>query len=319
MSGDGQGAPSTGAALCAGQGGGTHGCPSSAVGTAGVWGGGSGERRVGRSLLPGWDSRKTPSAALWGAWWGRQLQPGGVRWHGSLKSCCHAWVAGQNSPVPKSRWGWWMVAGDAAPGPGCPNPPRHLSGSLGMAPAWPDPALQHDLVYSSFLTRSCHSPFSRCQKARGIWQLQTVSSCCAEGRLAAPRAPSPPCAPGRGRSGTQDKSPGERRGQHGDQQQGSAARVLFGQLLVCLGLTCDAVCWCAWGCVVRVMEPQVCMTRWHLLVAGHWNGECDAHFGEGRFPPVLFPVNVGLDDGFVPRTRSGTHQSRPVLRSLSCR
>lgn len=207
---------------------------------------------------------------------------------GAPRAAGPTWVAGQSSPVPKSHCGVWVAAGDAAPGPGCPSPPRRLPGSLGTALAWPDPALQHDLVYSSFLTCSRHGPFSCCQEAQGIWRPQTVSSCCAEGPLAAPRAPSAPCALA-GAAAGHGTRPRRAPRAAPSPAQGSTAQVLFGQLLARLGLACDAVCCRAWGCVGWVMEPQVCVTRWHLLAAGHQNGESDACFWERRFPPCPSP------------------------------
>lgn len=289
MSGDGLGAPGTPSTGAAG--------PTRVPAAQREWPGrGEGAPRSGEwgVLAPGWDSRKTPSAAeppcpvLWGAWGRRQLQPGGVCWHGS----------------PASRWprvgGWtklscpqiplWSVGGGGGRGarPWLPQPSPTPPGELGNGTGLAGPRsaarpclLQLPDVLSPWPLQLLPGSPRNLAAPDGVQLLRRRAAGC-------PRAPSAPCALA-GAAAGHGTRPRRAPRAAPSPAQGSAAQVLFGQLLACLGLGRDAVCCRAWGCVGWVMEPQVCVTRWHLLAAGHQNGESDAHFWERRFPPCPSP------------------------------
>lgn len=183
----------------------------------GCWGRGYPVRRdLPSGKPPGNSFRMEKGLRCLGPWWGSR--PRELPGRGALRNCRRthiflaqgfgrAWASRSGSRGSRSTVGLlaWDTPEELAPlgmrlsrlqirlqllggcvgrlrlSPECLCRPRRLWGSLGTGLSWPDPAPRRDLVYSSFLTRSHRGPFSRCQKTRGIWQPQEVSSCCAEG------------------------------------------------------------------------------------------------------------------------------------------
>lgn len=195
---------------------------------------------------------------------------------------------------PRIPPGSWVAAGrDGAWPEPVPPCPRLLSGSLGKALAWPDPALQRDLVYSGFLTRSRHGSCAAARRPEEFGSPRRSSA--AVHRALRSRPPAAPISP-----------------------QARAATGLLRQLLVHLGLPHGAMCCVCGAAVCRVMETWVCVTKQCLLMAGHQQGPERCTFWRGEVHPSP-PRESRAGNKIVPGTSCRTQCCGFPVRAVVAR